>query len=63
MVKYFTGLEKAYAVPIDLFMEVSPVTLGELQARFPRFTPPQSYVFLNIDSDTFKYLESLIPKS
>ena len=44
---YFRGLSHGFAIRIASFERFTPVSLRELQSRFPGFTPPQSYIVLD----------------
>ena len=56
--RYMAGLTRGYAVPIESFEEIEPVTLKELRDRFPEFTPPQSYIVLNNYPNLLSFLLS-----
>ncbi|AZR74373.1 hypothetical protein BBF96_13840 [Anoxybacter fermentans] len=48
-------LAKGYAIPVNSFQEIEPVTLDELKTIFPDFIPPQSYLILK-KPDLLKFL-------
>ena len=56
--RYFSGLARAYAIKIASYEQFAPITLTELQSRFPCFTPPQSYIVLDNHPQLLKFLRT-----
>lgn len=57
MIDYIGNREKAYAAKVKRAIKLDcPISLSEIKTRFSNFFPPQSYLFLNGDSELLKYL-------
>lgn len=54
--EYLKGLEKGYAIPIQSFLEMTPISLKELREKF-QFTVPQSYMYLHQKPDLLSFLQ------
>ena len=46
ILEYMEGLALGYAIPIECWTDVSPMTRADLRRVHPTFAPPQSYVVL-----------------
>jgi predicted transcriptional regulator len=58
IVEYLDGLPLGYAIPIERWTDVAPMTRADLRRVHPAFAPPQSYVVL----DNFPALRDRLPE-
>lgn len=49
---YFKDVNFGYALPLKEIKSIDPLSLGEIRAEIPNFSPPQSYCYFN--SEKFK---------
>lgn len=56
---YLDGKTQAYALPIESFKQIEPITLEELRQLIPKFHPPQSYAKIKNKELLAKLLDRL----
>lgn len=47
IINYFAGKNKGFAIPCIYAKILKQMTLLEIQKTLPRFTPPQSYIYMD----------------
>jgi len=57
MMEWLRGFQNCCAVPIDNVRILPEITLDEIRIHFPRFQPPQKFIYLKKNPALFNFLK------
>ncbi len=60
---YFSNVSDCFALPVKYSREIKPISLEFLKKNIPRFTPPQSYMFIKKDNKLWDIFLEKISKT
>ncbi len=57
MMDWLAGAKKASATPIEKPVTFPPISLIEIKAKFPKFHPPQRFIYLDKSPEILRFIK------